>query len=207
MNRFVLLFVLLIALFLVIFFVFESLHINLFTALPIGNDNVGLSATLSYCLLVGDILFPVPSSMIMIANGVLLGLWKGTLLSIAGSVSASCVGYAIGRNSSLWIAKFISPDEQAQAQTWLKRWGLLAIVFTRPVPLLAESVSIMAGMQRSVSWLAMIAASTLGCLPAAALYAWAGANALDADYGTLVFLLVLAITLLLWLGMKFLKKK
>lgn len=47
---------------------------------------------------------------------------------------------------------------------------------TRPVPLLAETVAVLAGAS-SLRWRQLIFAAVLGALPSAFLYAWAGASA------------------------------
>src|SRR5262245_2331438 len=96
-------------------------------------------------LLCADVLLPVPSSLIMIAHGAIFGFWVGTLLSLVGQVGAALLGFGIGRINSSRVAHFVSAASMAQTQALLRRWGLIAIIVTRPIPLLAETTAIMAG--------------------------------------------------------------
>jgi hypothetical protein len=43
------------------------------------------------------------------------------------------------------LERLVTAEERARANRLLERWGTLAIVVTRPIPLLAETVAIMAG--------------------------------------------------------------
>jgi uncharacterized membrane protein YdjX (TVP38/TMEM64 family) len=105
-------------------------------------------------LLVGDIVLLVPSSLIMIANGALFGVAIGTILSIMGNLGAALVGFFIGRRGEPVLARFIPPEESSRANHFLNEWGLLAIIITRPVPLLLETTIIMAGAS-TMHWRSM----------------------------------------------------
>jgi uncharacterized membrane protein YdjX (TVP38/TMEM64 family) len=67
----------------------------------------------------------------------------------------------------------------------------LAIAVTRPLPVLAESVAVLAGTS-PMRWWAAALAGTAGTAVPAVLYAAAG-SAADAVDGALVFLLVIAL--------------
>ncbi len=68
---------------------------------------------------------------------------------------------------------------------------------TRPVPLLAETVVILAGAS-PLPWSRAVVAAVVGALPAAFLYAWAGAMAVRMVNGMVVFAVVLLLTSVLW---------
>jgi uncharacterized membrane protein YdjX (TVP38/TMEM64 family) len=74
----------------------------------------------------------------------------------------------------------------------------LAIVVTRPVPLLAEIVAIMAGTS-SLGWRQAALATVVGSLPPALLYALTGATAAALTSGVLAFGLVLLVAGVFWL--------
>jgi uncharacterized membrane protein YdjX (TVP38/TMEM64 family) len=65
------------------------------------------------------------------------------------------------------------------------------------VPILAESVSILAGTS-SLGWWRFLGASFLSNLPACALYAATGATAARLDNAFLMFGLVMAVAALVW---------
>src|SRR5215210_5921114 len=100
-----------------------------------------LTALLGSGLLVADVVLPVPSSVVMVAHGALFGVVGGTLLSVGGSTGAALIGFSLGRRGGPLLARLVSPEERARADHILSRWGTLAIVVTRPVPLLAETVA------------------------------------------------------------------
>lgn len=158
-----------------------------------------LAAAVGLGLLVGDVLLPVPASLVMVAHGSLFGFLPGTLLSLAGSVAAAAFGFSLGRRGSPWIARFVPEEERRKADALLLRWGDLAVIVSRPVPIVAESVAILAGTT-SLGWRRFLAAAVAGCLPAAALYAISGALAVGMEGATLIFLLVLAIAGAFWLA-------
>jgi uncharacterized membrane protein YdjX (TVP38/TMEM64 family) len=62
----------------------------------LGEAGAG-AAALSLALLAGDVLLPVPSSGVMVANGTLFGPVGGSLLSLAGSELAALLGYWLCR--------------------------------------------------------------------------------------------------------------
>lgn len=149
-------------------------------------------------LLVADVVLPVPSSLVMIAHGALFGAAAGAALSLVGGVGATLVGYGLGR----WagppaLRRVCSAAERERAGRLVDRWGVLAVVATRPVPLLAETVAVMAGAQRMGLGRTVIA-SVIGVLPAALLYAVAGAIGWSGATDLAVFGLVLLVAVLTW---------
>lgn len=166
-----LLFVALGALFLAV----EALHVPLLTdPRPWLSGHATSAAALGIALLVVDVALPVPSSVVMVANGVLFGPVVGTALSMAGSLGAALLGLAIGRRSTALLERLVPADERRRAADLLDRYGVLAVMATRPVPLLAETTVLLAGASGlDVRRTALAAA--LGSLPAALLYALAGA--------------------------------
>jgi len=147
-------------------------------------------------LLVADVLLPVPSSVVMVGYGALYGVVLGTLLSLLGSVGAALFGYALGRWGGDRLERVFPGGARRQAERTLNRYGLLAVTITRPVPLLAETVMVLAGASRLPVWQVALA-SALGSLPASALYAVAGATAAQTSWIWMIAIL-LASTAVMW---------
>jgi uncharacterized membrane protein YdjX (TVP38/TMEM64 family) len=184
--------------FLLLFGVAEALAMPLLTDPSAWLASGGpLPALLSIALLVLDIWLPVPASIIMTANGVLFGVLPGALLSLTGSVSAALLGFGIGRFGSSMLKRLVTETEYEAARALLERWGIVLILVTRPVPILAETFAIMAGAS-SFSWGRFALACVAGIAPAAFLYALAGATATDMQTGTLAFFIVLLLTGMFW---------
>src|SRR5215510_14333809 len=171
MKRYLLIVVALIVCFTVLFFIVEALGVPLLTdPTPWMRHGGVLAASLGVGLLIADVVLPVPSSIVMVAHGALFGVLWGTVLSLIGSSGAAVFGFAIGRRGGRALKWIVTPAERARASSILERWGTLAIIITRPVPVLAETVAIMAGAS-SMTWRAIVVASIAGSLPPALLYA------------------------------------
>ena len=163
------------AFFLLLFFAVDALGVQLLRdPTPWMRHGGVLAAALGVSLLFADVLLPVPSSVVMVVHGALFGVVIGTLLSLLGSMGAALFGFAIGRRGGRLLERMVTPEERARADKMLAKWGALAVVVTRPVPILAETVAIMTGAS-SVGWLRMAVASFAGALPPALLYALTGA--------------------------------
>jgi uncharacterized membrane protein YdjX (TVP38/TMEM64 family) len=203
-RRYYLIFFGLLVFFLVLFLGAEALNVPILTdPQPVlGEQTAVAAAVIGISLLVVDALLPVPSSLVMLAHGALFGPVVGALLSLAGRTGFAVAGYAIGRRGGAAAARHLKPEEREHAQSLLERWGLLAVVFTRPVPMVAESVSIMAGMS-PLGLGPVVAASMLGSLPEAVLYAVAGSIAPNFQNAAFIWLFLLAITIPVFLVARF----
>jgi uncharacterized membrane protein YdjX (TVP38/TMEM64 family) len=179
-----------------VFVVFEWREVSLLRdPAPLLGGGGPLAAALSLGLLIADVFVPVPSSVVMIANGALFGVTGGTLLSLAGSLGAAALGFFVGRRSARLIERLISPAEKAQADALLARWGALAIVVTRPIPLLAEATAILAGGS-PLGWARLLVASSAGSFPSCLLYALTGAHSRSFGSfgsGAIMFAIVLGV--------------
>ena len=188
----------LILFFLLSFFLVEHLHLPLLTD---PSDRLATAssgaALLGVLLLTGDIFLPVPSSLVMVANGALFGIVLGTVLSLVGNLAASSVGFFLGRRGSVVLDRFVPLTERQKADRLLAKWGAIAIVLTRPLPLLAETTVVMAGTS-PMSWTSVILATIAGALPAAFIYAVTGATAATFNHTALSFGLVLLVAGLFW---------
>jgi uncharacterized membrane protein YdjX (TVP38/TMEM64 family) len=200
MKRYVIIMGGMLAFFLAVFLVVEAFGIRLLVdPTPWMRHGGTLAAVLGVTLLVADVLLPIPSSLIMVAHGALFGVWGGTALSLVGSVGASLFGFAIGRRGGPLLRRITTPEERARADSFLRQWGALAVCLSRPLPLLAETVAIMAGTS-GLGWGRMALASLAGSLPPALLYALTGAAVADFRSAALMFLVVMFVTGLFWLA-------
>lgn len=199
MKRYLLTVAGLIIFFMVLFLVVEALGVPLLSdPIPWMRHGGVAAASIGVGLLIADVVLPVPSSLVMVAHGALFGVLWGTMLSLLGSLGAAAFAFAIGRRGGGLLERVVTPAERARAGNILDRWGPLAIVVTRPVPLLAETVAIMAGAS-SMSWWSVIVASFVGSLPPALLYALTGAAVADFQSTGLMFGVVLLVAGLFWL--------
>ena len=198
MKRYLMLLGGMLAFFLGLFFLVEALGVPLLVdPTPWLNHGGVWAAMLGVGLLVADVLLPVPSSLVMVAHGALFGVLGGTLLSLLGSTGAALFGFWIGRRGGSLLERLVTAEERARADLLLDRWGTLAIIVTRPIPLLAETVAIMAGAS-PLRWGRTALAALAGSLPPALLYALTGAAVANFQSTSLMFTFVLLITGLGW---------
>jgi uncharacterized membrane protein YdjX (TVP38/TMEM64 family) len=165
---------------------------------PLLRGGRPLAGFIGVLLLVADVFLPIPSSLVMLAHGTLFGVAGGTLLSILGSVASALTAFAVGRAGKGAVRRFVTEREHERAGALLERWGVIAIAVTRPVPILAETVAILAGSS-PLTWGQAAVAAAAGSLAPAAVYAWAGAHAQGVVNHALAFGGVLLITSLLFL--------
>jgi len=199
MKRYLLIVVALVTCFTVLFFIAEALGVPLLSdPTPWMKHGGLLAASLGVGLLIADVVLPVPSSLVMVAHGALFGVVQGTILSLFGSVGAAMFGFGIGRRGGKLLERVVTPAERARANSLLQRWGALAVIVTRPVPLLAETVAIIAGTS-SLTWRSLILASIAGSFPSALLYALTGAAVANLQNTALMFGVVILVAALFWL--------
>jgi uncharacterized membrane protein YdjX (TVP38/TMEM64 family) len=149
-------------------------------------------------LLVGDVVLPAPSSGVMVAQGAALGFVAGAAISLVGGTCATLVAYFVGRRGRRLINRFVSREEQLRAATLLEAHGMWAIVATRPVPMIAEAVAILAGASGGLPWWKVAVAGALGNVLPAVAYAAVGAYAANFVNGLVVFAGVCALAALGW---------
>lgn len=149
------------------------------------------AAALVVGLLAVDLLVPVPSSLLMILSGAVFGVLPGGLLSLAGSLAGNLLGFEAARRYGRDATRrFIGDAQLARMQGVFASHGAVAILVSRPLPVLMETLSVAAGlsgMRRGP----FLAASLAGTLPVVFVYAWAGSRSLGE--GTLVPAIVMLI--------------
>lgn len=148
-------------------------------------------------LLTLDVLLPVPSSLIMITNGALFGILGGALLSLIGSCLSMLFGWWIGKLGKGPVERFIGKEGLEDGNRFLEQWGNLAVVITRPIPVLSETMSILCGSMNFPKS-KMLGYGFLGLLPTCLLYAYTGHLALTFDAAWQSFLLVMFVAALVW---------
>ena len=190
MSRYALVVLSLILFFLAAFLVAAALDVPLLTGTEWIQEHAWASAVaILNGLLIGDVLLPIPSSLLMVANGALLGTVVGALATMASTLLGGALAFWLGRRGAPWLMARISEAERARADRFFRRWGAMAVLVSRPVPIIAETIAILAGTT-PMSWTRFMISVLLGNLPPAVLYAFAGASAKNASYSIAIFLIL-----------------
>ncbi len=123
-----------------------------------------------------DLLLPIPSSVVMTAAGFLLGPWWGCLASFVGAMGGGFLGFfAVRWGGQAAFERFVGDQETERVRAWFARYGTTAIVLSRPLPMMTEILSCLAGLT-DLSWRRFGLASALGTLPVCAVYAYVGSQ-------------------------------
>ena len=143
-------------------------------------------------LLALDIFIPVPSSIIMILSGAAFGVVWGSLLAFAGSIGGEWLGFELARKYGTSVSQRFIGDasERRRLNDILMTHGAVAIVVTRALPVVMETMSIVAGLSRMRRSTFLIA-SAIGTAPIVVVYAYAGAK--SRETGSLVPAIVMLI--------------
>jgi uncharacterized membrane protein YdjX (TVP38/TMEM64 family) len=134
----------------------------------------------------------------MISNGVLFGFMAGGILSVTGGLISSTIGYFIGSKGNRLARKFSSEAEEVKARRFLEKYGSIAIIASRPIPVLAESVSIISGTL-NWSFKKVVFNSFVGLLPISFVYSLTGAYSTSFNSAAIAFLINIGIAGLIWL--------
>ena len=98
-------------------------------------------------LLAGDLVLPVPSSVLSTASGALLGFWLGTFVTWVGMTTGCWIGYVLGAGPGRKATQqLVGTKEIARIATLHTHIGDLVVVVFRAVPVLAEVSVIFAGV-------------------------------------------------------------
>ncbi len=93
-----------------------------------------------------DVILPVPSSLVMTTMGVLADWKLAWLASFVGMSAGAVVGYLLGRVvGTRVVERLVGRAEAAMLARWMSRHGAWVLIACRPVPVLAEATTIVAG--------------------------------------------------------------
>jgi uncharacterized membrane protein YdjX (TVP38/TMEM64 family) len=149
------------------------------------------TATLVAVLLAADVALPVPSSLVMVFSGAAFGVVWGSAIALVGSIAGEWLGFELVRRYGRGVSSRMVGDEEFQRfSDFFNRHGTLAVILTRPLPVVMETMSLVAGLS-TMSRAAFLAASLVGTAPIVVVYAYAGA--LSREVGNLVPAVVIVI--------------
>ena len=155
-------------------------------------------------LLTIDLLLPVPSSIVMALSGKLLGTWWGGAASFAGAMLAAAIGYgACRRWGESAFRRLIGGADRERVRAWFQRYGVYAIILSRPVPMLTEILSCLAGLS-AMRARTFFGAAVLGTLPICFVYSYVGSRGSLTDPWPAIWI-ALAIPAAGWLLVRWLK--
>jgi uncharacterized membrane protein YdjX (TVP38/TMEM64 family) len=140
--------IVLLALILVPFVLFEDQFNAIADRVIGGGVSRWYSAAAIAVLLASDVFLPIPSSVLAAASGLVLGFVWGAATVWIGMTVSCFVGYAFGARAARAAGRFVGDAGMTRASNLAARYGDYALVFCRPIPVLAEASVIFAGIVR-----------------------------------------------------------
>jgi uncharacterized membrane protein YdjX (TVP38/TMEM64 family) len=169
-------------------------------------DHAGLgTATLIVVLLAADVALPIPSSLVMVLSGAAFGVLWGSVVALVGSIAGEWIGFELVRRYGRGVSKgIVGADEFERFSAFFERHGTLAVMLTRPLPVVMETMSLVAGLS-TMSRAAFLGASLAGTAPIVVVYAYAGAvsREIDSMVPAIVILIAVAACGYAWYRAKF----
>lgn len=136
-------------------------------------------------LLAADVFLPIPSSLIMVLSGAAFGVWWGALLAFLGSIGGEWLGFELARRYGTGpFSRLVGDaDEVRRLNHILLKHGAAAVAVTRALPVVMETMSVVAGLS-TLPRRTFLLASVVGTAPIVVVYAYAGA--VSRETGSLV---------------------
>ncbi|MEW6321523.1 MAG: VTT domain-containing protein [Acidobacteriota bacterium] len=151
-------------------------------------------------LLAADIVLPVPSSLVMILSGAAFGVVWGSALAFVGSVGGEWLGFELVRRYGRRASARIAGDaDVARLERIFARNGVLVVAVSRALPVVMETVSVVAGLS-GMSRRAFLLASAAGTAPIVVIYAYAGVMSRQLDSVVPAVVILIAVALGGWLA-------
>ena len=202
MKRLLIPFIISLTIILVSFGLFQSIELYFENCINASKTGSGVYSLVSFLILVSDIFLPVPSSIVMFTNGLVLGLVFGFLLSLVAVLLGACIGYVVGRYTSIGVGS----KDDVNAAALITSYGSTAILVSRGIPVLSESISITLGYNK-MAFGKFLWTNLVGYIPVCLLYAWFGSMGYSRNAFLLSFSCSILIAALFWLAGKKMVKK
>jgi uncharacterized membrane protein YdjX (TVP38/TMEM64 family) len=140
-------------------------------------------------LMIAHSFLPFPAELIAICNGMLFGLFWGTVITWVGAMLGAYLAFGLAR----WLGRpvveiFVPQRRYADLDAWSRRAGGGALLFSRLIPVISFNlINYAAGLTR-LSWWTFTWATGLGILPICILSVALGAGLLQKESGTWLWL-------------------
>ncbi len=165
-----------------------------------------LSFTLALSLLAADAFLPTPSSLVMLVSGVHFGPFGGSLLSITGLMLGNMIGFLVARSANEWLKKKFPEEARKNAKAYWKQWNGFALAFSRPIPVLAESILFLSATTK-ISFTAAMTYCLIGVVPMAIVFNLIGYFALQTSWLVPILSIIFFTVLIYWISQKTASKR
>ena len=180
------LFILIAVLIILSFVLFESDIENLMKrGIEYAGENLLLVSIVLFLTLASDIFLPVPSCLASSLCGMLLGGCLGFVVSFLAMSTSSAIGFYLGWKAHKKAIKILGQQEVETLSAMHKKSGTVFLLALRPVPILAETSLIFAGLAKMPIKKTFLYVS-LGNIVVSSIYAITGAYLRSFENSTLL---------------------
>ncbi len=149
-------------------------------------------------LLAGDLVLPVPGTIVISALGYIYGAFLGGVVAAAGLTVAGMLGYGLGRLfGERFARRWLGDLDFEKGKLLFAKGGGWVVALSRALPVLPEVVSCTAGLVR-MPFKRFMTALACGSVPMGFLFAAIGQAGHDTPGGA--FALSLLVPAVLWLA-------
>ncbi len=147
-------------------------------------------------ILSGDLVLPVPTTMVISGLGFIYGTWLGGWIASVGLMVAGLAGYGVGRLCGERLARrWLGDRDFDRGHALFTRRGGWVVALSRALPVLPEVISCMAGVLR-MPFRRFLISLAFGSLPMGFIFAWIGQTGHAVPWLSVV--LSLLVPALLW---------
>ncbi|NJR42441.1 MAG: VTT domain-containing protein [Akkermansiaceae bacterium] len=144
----------------------------------------------------GDLILPVPGTVIISALGYIYGAFVGGLIAAVGLISAGLLGYGVGRLfGERFSRRWLGEKDYTRGKLLFEKGGGWVVALSRALPILPEVISCTAGLVR-MPFRRFLISLTCGSFPMGFLFAAIGQKGHTSP--GLAFTLSLVLPALLW---------
>jgi uncharacterized membrane protein YdjX (TVP38/TMEM64 family) len=119
----------------------------------------------------------INNALLILVAVLAYGPWWGGLLAWAGVLTASTVGYWLGRSlGEAFVTKLIGNKSERKVADFVERYGIGAVALTRLTPIISnDAISFVAGVTR-MGYFKFIGVTAVAVIPLISLLAYLGQN-------------------------------
>lgn len=134
----------------------------------------------SLALMVAHSFVPFPAECLALANGMVFGVFWGTVITWSGAMLGAWLAFGLARSLGRpFVARVLSEQKRARIDAWSGEHGWSALLAARLVPVIAFNlINYAAGLVR-VSWWTFTWTTAVGILPLTVLMVLLGERMAD----------------------------
>ena len=161
---------------------------------------------LSFSVLTSDIVLPIPSSLVMILNGKVLGVFWGTLISLISGVLSSSFGFYFGRKTNPFLDKLFTNKDKDTSNKLFQKFGNTAIIISKALPIISEAISFVSGTT-SMRFNTFLCYSIVGHVIVSLIYACVGSFATTLNSNLIAAITITSALLVGWVTQVIIRNK